>query len=303
MARTRKEPRRSGFLVIDKPAGWTSHDVVGRVRRLVGERQVGHAGTLDPAATGVLPVAVGHATKLLPFIDDTVKTYIATIRFGIVTDTGDRDGQLLASSPADSVTEERIRSALDRFRGEIDQTPPMHSAIRIGGRRLYEHARAGEAVDVPLRRVSVHTLEVVTWRHPEAVIRVSCSAGTYVRSLARDLGNTMETGAMLSRLTRTAAGQFGLDHAISVHDLEERLKRWGWAGIALHPDAVLPNAAIIVLDDGEANRWFNGVPIKRSVSTSVVRVYDSRREWIGVGTSGRERGHVYPKRVVRGRSG
>lgn len=303
MARTRKEPHRSGFLVVDKPAGWTSHDVVGRVRRLVGERQVGHAGTLDPAATGVLPVAVGHATKLLPFIDNTDKTYIATVRFGVATDSGDRDGKLVASSPADTITEERIQSVLDRFRGEIDQAPPMHSAIRIGGRRLYEHARAGAAVDIPVRRVTVHSLAMVKWRHPEAVIRVSCSAGTYVRSLARDLGDSLETGAMLSRLTRTAAGQFRLDRAISVHDLEERLERWGWAGIALHPDAVLTNAAIVVLDDGEASRWFNGMPIRRSVSTSVVRVYDSRREWVGVGTIGRERGRVYPKRVVRARSG
>jgi tRNA pseudouridine55 synthase len=302
MARKRTEPQRSGFLVIDKPAGWTSHDVVGRVRRVVGERQVGHAGTLDPAATGALPVAVGHATRLLPFLEDTDKTYIATVRFGVETDSGDRDGRLLSTSPVDSVSEERIRSLLDRFRGETEQIPPMHSAIKVGGRRLYEHARAGDEVEVPARRVSIHSLDVLAWDHPDAVLRVTCSAGTYVRSLARDLGNAVGAGAMLSRLTRTASGQFGLNSAISIHDLEERLDRWGWAAIALHPDAALPAAEIVVLKDSEADRWFNGMPIERSVSTPVVRVYDSRREWIGVGMPGRVPGHVYPKRVVRGRS-
>lgn len=302
MARQRKEPQRSGFLVIDKPAGWTSHDVVGRVRRVVGERQVGHAGTLDPAATGALPVAVGHATKLLPYLENSDKTYIATVRFGVVTDSGDRDGQLLARSPVDTGLDERIRSQLYRFQGDIEQIPPMHSAIKRDGRRLYEHARAGGTVEVPPRRIRIHSLDVLAWDHPEAVLRVACSAGTYVRSLARDLGDAVGTGAMLSGLTRTASGQFGLHHAISIHDLEDRLARWGWAAIALHPDAARPNAAIVVLDDDETHRWFNGMPIERFVSTPFARVYDSRREWIGIGVTGAEPGHLYPKRVVRGRS-
>lgn len=301
MTRKRTPPRRSGFLVIDKPAGWTSHDVVGRVRRVVGERQVGHTGTLDPAAMGVLPVAVGHATKLLPFIEDTDKTYIATVRFGVVTDSGDRDGRLLDMPSADHVSEEALRDALDRFRGEIDQVPPLHSSIKVGGRKLYEVARVGGDIDIPVRRVAIHDIELLEWRHPEAVIRVSCSAGTYIRSIARDLGEAVGSGAMLSRLTRTRAGMFRLDGAISIHDLEGRLERWGWPVIALHPDAVLPDADVVILREEEERRWFNGLPIARDASTAVVRVYDSRRDWIGIGARDND-GHVHPKRVVRTRS-
>ncbi|HEV2128575.1 MAG TPA: tRNA pseudouridine(55) synthase TruB [Thermomicrobiales bacterium] len=302
MARKRTPPHQSGFLVIDKPAKWTSHDVVGRVRRVMGERQVGHTGTLDPAATGVLPVAVGHATKLLPFIEDTDKTYIATVRFGVVTDSGDRDGRLLAQPAADHVTEAGVRAALDRFRGEIGQVPPMHSAIKVGGRKLYDVARSGGDIDVPVRRVYVHDIELLEWEHPAATIRVSCSAGTYIRTIARDLGEAVGSGAMLSRLTRTKAGMFGLRQALSIHDLEASLDCWGWPMVSLHPDAVLPDADLLILDEGEERRWFNGLPIERLAMTPVVRVYDSRREWTGIGLRDDDGVRIHPKRVVRARS-
>ena len=301
MARKRIPPRRSGFLVIDKPAGWTSHDVVGKVRRVVGERQVGHAGTLDPAATGVLLVAVGHATRLLPFIEDTDKTYIATVRFGVVTDSADRDGRLLESRSTGHLTEPGIREALEAFQGEIDQIPPMHSAIKVGGRKLYEIARSGGDADIPVRRVTVHAIELLEWRPPDAVIRVDCSAGTYIRSIARDLGEAVGSGAMLARLTRTRAVIARLEAAISIEELVDRLDRWGWSTIALHPDAALPDAEPLILDEPDTERWHHGIAIRRDASTPVVRVYDSRRDWIGVGVR-TDDGAIHPKRVIRPRS-
>jgi tRNA pseudouridine55 synthase len=300
MARKRLPPRRSGFLTIDKPPGMTSHDVVGLVRRIVGERQVGHSGTLDPAASGVLPVAVGHATKVLPFIDDDDKRYIATVRFGVETDSSDRDGRLTGLSDASRITRESIEALLPAFRGAIIQTPPMHSAIKVEGRRLYDLARSGVAVDVPERSVMVHEIELAEWRSPEATLAISCSKGTYIRSIARDLGAAAGVGAMLSSLVRTRAGRFELAEAIPAHELEARLDTHGWAAIALHPEAVLAASDVVLLDRENEERWFNGLPIDADAGAQVVRVYDTRREWCGIGTADLATGRVQPKRVIRG---
>lgn len=300
MARKRVPPGRSGFLNIDKPPGWTSHDVVARVRRVTGERQVGHAGTLDPAASGVLPVAVGHATRVLPFMEDADKTYIATVRFGVTTDSADRDGRLVELRDANSVTESDVASRLAAFRGEIEQTPPMHSAIKVGGRKLYELARSGAVVDVPTRRVTIHAIELVAWRVPEATLRIACSKGTYIRSIARDLGAALGTGAMLSRLVRTSAGQFRLAASIPLDDLGARLERHGWSWIALHPDAAMEGAGILLLDPYAEDRWFHGLAIPAGGLRGSVRVYDTRREWVGIGEVDSEAGVVRPKRVIQG---
>jgi tRNA pseudouridine55 synthase len=300
MARKRTPPRRSGFLCIDKPPGVTSHDVIGRVRRVVGERQVGHTGTLDPAASGVLPVAVGHATKVLAFIEDEAKQYVATVRFGITTDSGDRDGRLLEQRDASALTRERVDTLLARFRGEIEQAPPMHSAVKIDGQRLYQLARSGVDVDVPLRRVTVSRIDLVDWRPPEATLVIDCSKGTYIRSIARDLGESAGCGAMLSGLVRTRSGIFDLAASIPIDALEDRLARHGWPAIALHPDAVLGAAGIVFLDgDGEI-RWHHGLPVPGTAGSDTVRVYDTRREWVGIGAVDRERGCILPRRVIRG---
>ena len=303
MARKRHAPRRSGFICIDKPPGWTSHDVVARVRRVTEERQVGHAGTLDPAASGVLPVAVGHATKMLPYIEDAAKTYVATVRFGVVTDSGDRDGRLVEQRDASSLTAETITAALGRFRGEIRQTPPMHSAIKVGGRKLYELARQGANLDIPERFVTIYRLDLTAWHPPEATIVVECSKGTYIRSLARDLGEAVGTGAMLANLVRTRAGLFSLATSIPIGALSDRLEQHGWARIALHPDHVLVSAEIVVLDTEQEARWFNGLPIAEKADGPVVRVYDSRRDWIGIGMVDGAEGLIRPKRVIRGDDG
>jgi tRNA pseudouridine55 synthase len=300
MARKRVPPRRSGFLTIDKPPGMTSHDVVGVVRRVTGERQVGHAGTLDPAASGVLPVAVGHATKVLPFIEDDDKRYVATVRFGVETDSADRDGRLIARADAVGLTRARIEALLAPFRGEILQIPPVHSAIKVAGRPLYEHARAGAEVEVPERRVTIHRIELVDWRPPEAMLAITCSKGTYIRSIARDLGAAAGTGAMLSSLVRTAAGRFELTAAIPLDALAARLADHGWARVALHPDAVMRTSAVVVLDSEGERRWFHGLPLDLMARTATVRVYDSRRAWVGIGVADPATGRILPRRVIRG---
>ena len=302
MARKRTPPRRSGFLNIDKPPGWTSHDVVARVRRIVAERQVGHAGTLDPAASGVLAVAVGHATKMLPYIEDAGKTYLATVRFGVTTDSADRDGRLLEQRDVSGLTRAQVEAHLPAFMGEITQTPPMHSAIKVDGQKLYDLARKGVEVDVPERRVSVYQIRLVRWAEPEATILIETSKGAYIRSIARDLGQLVGSGAILSNLIRTRAGAFHLRSSVSIHDLEGMIAAHGWSWVALHPDHVLVDSDIVVLDAEEERRWFNGLPVRRHSVSDPVRVYDSRREWIGIGSASSDDGHVHPKRVVRGSS-
>lgn len=300
MARKRVPPRRSGFLTIDKPCGMTSHDVVGLVRRITGERQVGHAGTLDPAASGVLPVAVGHATRVLPFIEGDDKRYVATVRFGVETDSGDRDGRLIGQADATALTRDHIEGLLPAFRGEIVQTPPMHSAVKVDGRRLYELARAGVSVEVPERQVTIHELELVDWQSPEATLVIACSKGTYIRSIARDLGVAAGTGAMLSSLVRTRAGMFDLAAAIPAQELATRLETHGWAAIALHPEAVMGEAEVVLLNEDAERRWFNGLPIDAPVIGPTVRVYDTGREWAGIGETDPATGRVQPRRVIRG---
>ena len=300
MARRRAAPARSGFLNIDKPPGWTSHDVVARVRRIVGERGVGHAGTLDPAATGVLPVAVGYATRMLPYLEDADKSYIGTVRFGRETDSGDRDGRLVARAEIEGIPEHVIRDVITGFVGDQTQIPPMYSAIRVNGQRLHERARRGETVDVPVRHVEVRAIDLISWNPPDAALHVTCSKGTYIRSLARDMGRKIECGATLANLVRVRAGDFHLRSSISIHDLEQVIREYGWSMTALHPDVALPESDAVILEPEEALHWFNGQAVQGLSHQEHVRVYDSMGDWIGVGVYDFEVGMIRPKRVIRG---
>ncbi|MDQ3045122.1 MAG: tRNA pseudouridine(55) synthase TruB, partial [Chloroflexota bacterium] len=188
MVGSKRPGRHHGFLIIDKPAGWTSHDVVARVRRLIDERRVGHAGTLDPAATGVLPIAVGDATRVVEYLTDASKSYVAEVTFGISTDSADGDGRVTRVADARELTADAIASALLKFVGRIEQVPPMHSAVRVGGRRLYELARTGVSVERQPRQVHIFRAELLTWTEQCATIAVDCSKGTYIRSIAQGLG-------------------------------------------------------------------------------------------------------------------
>jgi tRNA pseudouridine55 synthase len=211
----------SGLVIVDKPGGMTSHDVVTRVRRLAGTRRVGHAGTLDPMATGVLVVAVHRATRLLGHLTLTDKRYDATIRLGASTTTDDVEGEVLASRSTEAVTEDAVREALGAFQGEIDQVPSSVSAIKVKGKRAYDRVRAGEQVDLPPRRVTIHALDVTGLDLPDVRISVHCSTGTYIRAIARDLGAALHVGGHLTALRRTAVGPFTLDEARTLDHLTE----------------------------------------------------------------------------------
>ena len=211
-----------GFLIVDKPAGITSHDVVQSLRRLLDTRRVGHAGTLDPMATGVLVVGVGAATRLLRFVESTTKRYDATVAFGARTDSLDATGAVTERVDASNVTRARIESALPRFTGEIQQLPPMVSALKVDGERLHEKARRGEIIDRAPRTVTIHELRCTGFEpgtEPTAQLEVVCSAGTYVRTLADDLGVALETRAHLTALRRTAVGDSSATIAVPLIDV------------------------------------------------------------------------------------
>lgn len=217
----------AGLVVVDKPGGMTSHDVVARVRRLAGTRKVGHAGTLDPMATGVLLVGINRATRLLGHLMLTEKRYTATIRLGVRTSTDDAEGEVLATAPTDGVTSEAVAAGLAAMEGEIEQVPSSVSAVKVDGRRAYERVRAGEEVRLAPRTVRIEEIGVGSqgpvadgagW---DVDIDVRCSSGTYIRAIARDLGETLGTGGHLTRLRRTAVGPFGAEDARTLAELEE----------------------------------------------------------------------------------
>lgn len=233
-----------GLVVVDKPAGITSHDVVARVRRLAGTRKVGHAGTLDPMATGVLVLGVDRATRLLGHLMLTDKAYSATVRLGTTTTSDDADGEVVVERPVEGVTSERVREALATMVGEIEQVPSAVSAIKVDGRRAYDRVRAGEDVELAARTVRVDSIEVTRHEGPEVDIDVRCSSGTYIRAIARDLGELLGCGAHLTALRRTAVGPYGLDVARTLEDLAD--------DFGVLPIAEAARAAFPVLDLDEA---------------------------------------------------
>jgi tRNA pseudouridine55 synthase len=241
-----------GVLVCDKPAGMTSHDVVARVRRLAGQRRVGHGGTLDPPATGVLVLALGRATRLLPFLPTEPKRYLATVAFGAETDTLDAAGTVTATADASGVDEAGLRAAMAGFLGPQLQVPPMVSAIKVGGERLYAKARRGEQVERAPRPIVIHELELLGFtpgERPAATIDVACSGGTYVRSLAADLGRALGTLAHLASLRRTAVGRFTEQEA---HTLDDLAGAGELASAVLDPATAMGPAAVRALTPDEA---------------------------------------------------
>jgi tRNA pseudouridine55 synthase len=218
----------SGVLVVDKPVGLTSHDVVQIVRKGTNIRRAGHTGTLDPRASGVLVILVGPAVRLSEYVSASDKRYQAVVRLGASTDTYDADGRVLSTSPVDKLTEKQFEDALESFVGEIEQVPPPYSAVKVKGRKAYEMAREGEEVDLAPRRIQVYSLELLEWAPPEAVIDVYCSSGTYVRSLAHDLGEKLGVGAHLIGLRRTKSGRFTLRDAVSLRNLRESFEDGNW---------------------------------------------------------------------------
>ena len=219
----------SGVLVIDKPIGMTSHDVVNAVRFGTGIRRAGHTGTLDPRASGVLVILVGPAVRLSEYVSASDKRYQAIIRMGASTDTFDADGRFTQQSTSPfEVTETQFEATLKQFVGEIEQTPPPYSAVKVRGRRAYDMARKGEEVELAPRKINVYHLEVLEWAPPEVVVDVHCSSGTYVRSLANDMGNALGCGGYLVGLRRTKSGRFSLRDATPLRKLQEAFRAGNW---------------------------------------------------------------------------
>lgn len=218
----------SGVLVVDKPIGLTSHDVVQIIRRGTGIRRAGHTGTLDPRASGVLVILIGPAVRLSEYVSASDKRYQATIRLGSSTDTYDSEGSVTDSASIDDIDEERFDEVLQQFVGEIEQTPPPYSAVKVQGRKAYDMAREGEEFELEPRMINVYSLEVLEWAPPEVVIDVYCSSGTYVRSLANDMGKALGTGAHLVGLRRTKSGRFTLRDAVPLRRLQESFEAGDW---------------------------------------------------------------------------
>jgi tRNA pseudouridine55 synthase len=218
----------SGVLVVDKPIGLTSHDVVQIIRRGTGIRRAGHTGTLDPRASGVLVVLIGPAVRLSEYVSASDKRYQATIRLGSSTDTYDAEGRITQRASVDHLTEDQFFDILQTFVGEIEQVPPPYSAVKVKGRKAYEMAREGEEIDLAPRKIQVYSLDILEWAPPEVVIDVYCSSGTYVRSLANDLGKALGTGAHLIGLRRTKSGRFTLRDAVPLRRLKEAFDAGDW---------------------------------------------------------------------------
>lgn len=252
----------NGVLNIDKPKGMTSHDVVARVRRVSGVRRVGHAGTLDPLATGVLLVCVGKATRLAEYLTSGRKTYRAVVRFGATTDTYDADGRVLGTSPVD-FPESRLIEVLDDFRGSISQVPPLYSALKKDGLPLHRLARRGVAVEPSPRRVEIHELAVESWRRPDLVLEIVCSAGTYVRSLAHDLGAKLGPGAHLAGLVRLASGSFTVGDALALSEVERAAAEGRLDDLLLPPLAAVADFPSVMLNAREVEDVVCGRPIHR----------------------------------------
>jgi tRNA pseudouridine55 synthase len=259
-----------GFINLKKLPDWTSHDCVAKVRRILNLKKVGHGGTLDPAAVGVLPIAIGKATRLLQYLPEG-KAYRAVIRLGIETTTDDLEGETIYSEPVPDLTIEQIQAAIPEFIGEIVQTPPMYSAIQVNGQRLYKLARAGEVIEVPTRQVTIDSIDILNWTpgdFPEVEVQIACGGGTYIRSIARDLGVKLGTRGVLAFLERNASCGFQLADSITLEELEQQQQ----AGIftAISPDRGLTHMPSVKLTTAELVKfWGQGkrLPLKQLTLT------------------------------------
>lgn len=270
----------NGILLIDKPSDWTSMDVCAKLRGVFHEKRIGHSGTLDPMATGLLVVFLGRATRAVEFAEADSKEYIARLRLGVVTDTQDTSGNIL-SQKAVQINDEQLLSALEKFRGEISQIPPMYSAIKIGGKKLYEIARKGETVERKSRNVIIHSLDFLGWEDGDALLRVCCSKGTYIRTLCHDIGEELGCGGCMSSLRRSAAGIFSISEA---HRLEDIIADAENAKDYLLPvDRLFSDIPPVTLSGKQEKLFRNGVRISYSAEGEKFRVYSESGEFLALG--------------------
>ncbi len=286
-----------GVLIIKKEAGWTSHDVVAKVRHLLGGVKVGHAGTLDPAATGVLPVLIGKGTRIAEYLVEWDKEYRAVLRLGDTTDTQDATGTVLASQATDQVTEAAIHEAVGRFRGPIEQMPPMYSAVKIAGVPLYKSARAGKTIARDARTIVIHTLEVLAIEGRDVTLRVVCSKGTYIRTLCADIGALLGVGGHMLALERRRVGPLTIEQALTVDEVVTRHALGRLGDDLLSMDLALRQLPIAVVDEQTADRVGHGAPVPLAKilrwegaaagerrSHEPVRIHDRAGRLVAIGT-------------------
>ncbi|NPV85953.1 MAG: tRNA pseudouridine(55) synthase TruB [Anaerolineae bacterium] len=287
----------SGVLVVDKPVGLTSHDVVQIIRKGTNIRRAGHTGTLDPRASGVLVVLIGPAVRLSEYVSASDKRYQAILRLGTSTDTYDAEGQVTSSS-AVNITEKEFEEALKKFVGEIEQVPPPYSAVKVKGRKAYDMAREGEEVDLQPRKIHVYSLDLLEWAPPEAVIDVYCSSGTYVRSLAHDLGEALGCGAHLIGLRRTKSGRFTLRDAVPLRKLRETFDTGTWYHYLIPAAEALSDWPAIELSHEEVEAVRHGHRVSRTGEKgAMVRGISEQGELVALMQFDPETNEYQPKKV------
>ncbi len=288
-----------GILNINKPVGRTSFSVVSQVRHLSGERRVGHAGTLDPDASGVLPVCLGRGTRVVQFLMNATKSYRAGIELGVTTDTYDASGRVIARADPSGIWREQLEDALAAFRGDIWQTPPEYSAVKYHGRPLYKWARAGVKVEAKSRPASIYRLEILSFEPPYVTIEVECGKGTYIRALAHDLGQKLGCGASLRSLVRLHCGPFHISHAVSLSGLEEAFRLGYWQGLVCPVDTVLSQWAAVVVSDDTGELIRNGSPLTLELppADDRCRAYTADGRFIGLLRLDPESGQWKPEKV------
>ena len=277
----------NGIIIIDKPAGWTSMDVCAKLRGMFREKRVGHAGTLDPMATGVLPVFIGRATRAVQYAAESDKEYIAGLKLGVVTNTQDTTGEILEERPVD-VTAERLRGVLEQFTGAIEQVPPMYSAIKINGKKLYELARKGKEVERKSRTIRIDALEVLEETPPEGtdyLLRVACSKGTYVRTLCHDIGQALGCGGCMSSLRRVKAAGFTLDDAVTLEAVQGLVDRGEGESLLLPVDSCFTQFSTLTLKTERAEKKIrNGAALAvRDIPDGEYRVYGMDKTFLALG--------------------
>lgn len=276
----------NGILIIDKPAGWTSMDVCAKLRGMFHEKRVGHAGTLDPMATGVLPVFIGRATRAVEFAADSDKEYIAGLKLGVVTNTQDTTGEIVEEHPVE-VSGEQLRGVLERFTGNIEQIPPMYSAIKVNGKKLYELARKGKEVERKPRPVTIHALELLGWPDTgeDFTLRVVCSKGTYVRTLCHDIGQALGCGGCMSSLRRVKAAGFTLADSVTLEAVQNAVDRGEGESLLLPVDAYFAGLPMLALKNAGAEKKIrNGAALKApDIPDGEYRVYGMDKTFLALG--------------------
>lgn len=298
----RKRRSVSGIIIFDKPYGFSSNGALQKVRWLLNSDKGGHTGSLDPLATGVLPLCFGEATKFSRYLLDADKVYEAVMQLGVTTNTGDAEGEALETKEV-NVTAADIEAVLPQFRGEIQQVPPMYSALKKDGQPLYKLARAGITVDRPARTVTITKLELLSHDGDQARILVACTKGTYIRTLVEDIGAVLGCGAHVAQLRRTEAGPFDLTHAVTLEELEQAHEEGGAEALdafMIPMDSGLLHWPSVEMTENGSFFWLNGQPVRAQNSPleGMVRVYNHNNEFIGVGEMDDD-GMVAPKRLIR----